>query len=101
MRLAPHVPAKEINFYVLAFKENLVDLRRVRETWMLCAMKPLTFLCPRTGNEVDAGIDLDAKSFASLIRDITELSCPHCPEPHVLAGVSAWLGELHKASLSR
>ena len=101
MRLAPHVPAKEINFYVLAFKENLVDLRRVRETWLLLAMKPLTFLCPRTGNEVDAGIDLDAKSFASLIRDITELSCPHCPEPHVLAGVSAWLGELHKASLSR
>jgi len=63
---------------------------------MLCAMKPLTFLCPRTGNLVDAGIDIGAKSFASLIRDTTELSCPHCPEPHVLAGVSAWLGELHK-----
>jgi hypothetical protein len=62
-------------------------------------MKPLPFLCPRTGDEVDAGIDIDGKSFASLIRvrDTKELSCPDCPELHVLAGVSAWLGELHKS----
>jgi hypothetical protein len=43
---------------------------------------------------VDAEVDMDAASFAGLPRDKTELSCPHCNKPHVLAGVSAWLGEL-------
>jgi hypothetical protein len=52
-----------------------------------------------TGNEVDTGLDLDAQSFAGLPRDTTELSCPHCDAPHVLAGVSAWLGELRTADL--
>jgi hypothetical protein len=56
-------------------------------------MAPLKFICPRSGNEVDTGLDLDAQSFASLPRETTELSCPHCDEPHLLAGVSAWLGE--------
>jgi hypothetical protein len=57
-------------------------------------MPPLKFMCPITGNEVDTGIDLDAASLASLPRDRTELSCPHCNKPHILAGISAWLGEL-------
>jgi hypothetical protein len=57
-------------------------------------MKPLTFLCARTGNKIDTGLDLDARRFASLPRETTELSCPHCAGPHLLAGVSAWLGEL-------
>ena len=57
-------------------------------------MAALNFMCPATGNVVDTGIDMDAASFASLPRDRTELSCPHCQKPHVLAGVSAWLGEL-------
>ena len=57
-------------------------------------MAALNFMCPATGNVVDRGIDMDAASFASLPRDRTELSCPHCQKPHVLAGVSAWLGEL-------
>jgi hypothetical protein len=57
-------------------------------------MPPLKFMCPISGNAVDTGIDIDAASFASLPRDSTELSCSYCGEPHVLAGVSAWLGEL-------
>ena len=57
-------------------------------------MAALNFMCPATGNVIDTGIDMDAASFASLPRDRTELSCPHCEKPHVLAGVSAWLGQL-------
>ena len=49
---------------------------------------------PATGSEVDAGIDLDVQSFAALPRNITPFSRPHCDEPHLLAGVQAWLGEL-------
>lgn len=57
-------------------------------------MPPLKFICPRTGKEVDTGIDLDVETFAALPRETAELDCPHCDKPHVLAGVSAWLGEL-------
>jgi hypothetical protein len=56
-------------------------------------MGALKFLCPTTGNEVDTGIDLDPASFASLPREVTPLACSHCNQPHILAGVSAWLGE--------
>jgi hypothetical protein len=58
------------------------------------AMAVLKFLCPTSGNEVDTGLDLDARTFAGLLRDRTKLSCPHCPNPHLLATVQAWLGEL-------
>jgi hypothetical protein len=57
------------------------------------AMPPLKFICPATENEVDTGIDLDAKDFAGL-HDDTGLSCPHCSEPHRLGGVQAWLGDI-------
>ena len=57
-------------------------------------MAALYFMCPATGSVVDTAIDLAAASFAGLPRDRTELSCPHCNKSHVLAGVSAWLGEL-------
>jgi hypothetical protein len=42
-------------------------------------MAVLKFLCPTSGNEVDTGLDLDARTFAGLLRDHTKLSCPHCP----------------------
>jgi hypothetical protein len=57
-------------------------------------MAVLKFMCPVTGHHVDTALELDAQSFASLPRDSTELACPHCEQPHILAGVSAWLGEL-------
>jgi hypothetical protein len=57
-------------------------------------MALLKFNCPTTGREVDTGIDLDAQSFAALPRAITLLTCPHCADPHLLAHVQAWLGEL-------
>lgn len=58
------------------------------------AMAVLKFVCPTSGNLVDTGLDMDARSFAGLPRERTELSCPHCPDPHLLATVQAWLGEL-------
>ena len=61
-------------------------------------MPPLKFICPATGNEVDPGIDLDVQSFAALPRNITPFGCPHCAEPHLLAHVQAWLGELQPAT---
>ena len=57
-------------------------------------MAVFKFMCPVTGHHVDTGLQLDAQSFASLPRESTELACPHCEQPHILAGVSAWLGEL-------
>jgi len=61
-------------------------------------MPPLKFICPATGNEVDTGIDLDVQSFAALPRNITPFGCPHCADPHLLAHVQAWLGELQPAT---
>ena len=56
-------------------------------------MKAFKFMCPRTGREVLTGMELDATTFADLSRE-TLLTCPYCDEPHPLAHVSAWLGEL-------
>jgi hypothetical protein len=55
-------------------------------------MDPLKFICPRTGNQVDTGVDLDDDSFGNLDDD-TELSCPHCAETHRIGEVQSWLGE--------
>ena len=57
-------------------------------------MPPLRFLCPTTGHLVDTDIDLDVESFAALPSDVTTLTCPHCSQPHLLAGVQAWLGDI-------
>ena len=54
-------------------------------------MSALCFTCPATGQKVATGIDIDPASFSTLSQTITQLSCPHCREPHVLSGVSAWL----------
>jgi hypothetical protein len=64
-------------------------------------MAVLKFVCPVSDNEVDTGLDLDPTSFAGLRRDRTDLSCPHCPNPHRLATVQAWLGELQPEASDR
>ena len=38
-------------------------------------MAVLKFVCPTSGNLVDTGLDMDARSFAGLPRERTELSC--------------------------
>jgi hypothetical protein len=57
-------------------------------------MPVLRFVCPATGQLVDTDMDLDAESFAALPRDATTLTCPFCNQPHLLAGVQAWLGDI-------
>jgi hypothetical protein len=57
-------------------------------------MPVLRFVCPATGHQVETDIDLDAQGFADLPRDATALACPHCDQPHILAGVQAWLGDI-------
>ena len=69
-------------------------LSQRKEFARICTqMPPLKFICPNTGNEVDAGVDLDEETFANL-HDDTELACPQCSDTHRLSGVQAWLGEL-------
>jgi hypothetical protein len=58
-------------------------------------MASLRFICSATGNEVDTGIDVDAPELRGpCTRDTTSFSCPHCDEPHLLAAVQAWLGDV-------
>ena len=80
-------------------KAHLVNPYQLVGFWF-GEMAPLKFICPATGNEVDTGIDVDPQSFAGLPRDTISFSCPHCDEPHVLAGVQAWLGDVESANTS-
>ena len=52
------------------------------------------FVRPATGHRVETDIDLDAQGFANLPRDATTLACPQCDQPHLLAGIQAWLGDI-------
>jgi hypothetical protein len=56
-------------------------------------MSALYFECPATGHHVATGIEIDPASYTSLSNVITQLSCPHCREPHLLSGVTAWLAD--------
>jgi hypothetical protein len=52
-------------------------------------MGTLVFLCPATGQEVSAGIEIDATTFKSLHHD--SVHCPHCQAPHQMSGIRAWI----------
>lgn len=58
-------------------------------------MRTLFFACPRTGRQVDSGLqaDKDALDFARLLD--VPLRCPHCRERHVFKAES---GELSWAA---
>lgn len=58
-------------------------------------MGTLVFLCPSTGHTVFTGIETDAVSFRDIPRVTTYLSCPHCPAPHRMLDVQAWLGDVN------
>jgi hypothetical protein len=55
-------------------------------------MSTLKFVCPATGLEVDTGVEVAETTF-NMLGPAALLLCPHCPEPHALAGVQAWLEE--------
>jgi hypothetical protein len=56
-------------------------------------MATLMFECPANGAPVSTRVEVDATSFYSLSPHTTYLSCPHCPAPHLLGDVRAWLSE--------
>jgi hypothetical protein len=56
-------------------------------------MATLMFECPTNGREVSTGVEVDATSFNSLSQQTTYLQCPHCPAPHLLGDVQAWLSD--------
>jgi hypothetical protein len=59
-------------------------------------MGTLVFECPATGTQVSTGIEVDPGSFKSLSPQTTYLHCPHCPTPHLLGVVRAWLSNVEK-----
>jgi hypothetical protein len=53
-------------------------------------MGGLKFICPATGEEVSTGVDVEAESSERLPSSVPP-DCPHCPEPHPLGSVKAWV----------
>ena len=56
-------------------------------------MATLMFECPTNGREVSTRVEVDATSFNSFSQQTTYLQCPHCPAPHLLGDVQAWLSD--------
>ena len=56
-------------------------------------MGTLVFVCPATGLEVVTGLEMDQSTFADLPSVLPDIRCPHCPKPHQLSDVTAWLAE--------
>ena len=56
-------------------------------------MGTLVFVCPATGFEVFTGLEMDQSTFADLPSVLPDIRCPHCPRPHQLSDVTAWLAE--------
>ena len=56
-------------------------------------MGTLVFVCPVTGLEVFTGLEMDQSTFADLPSVLPDIRCPHCPKPHQLSDVTAWLAE--------
>jgi hypothetical protein len=54
-------------------------------------MGVLMFECPKNGTPVSTGLEMDAESFLALSKQPVHLQCPHCPAPHLLGDVRAWL----------
>jgi len=56
-------------------------------------MGTLVFVCPTAGLEVFTGLEMDHSTFADLPSVLPDIRCPHCPKPHHLSQVTAWLAE--------
>lgn len=54
-------------------------------------MGSLVFVCPATGLEVSTGLEMDTDTFATLPSVQPDIHCPHCPKPHQLSELAAWL----------
>jgi hypothetical protein len=61
-------------------------------------MGTLTFVCPATGEEVSTGIAMDLTALASL--ELSKIYCPHCRQPHHIAGIEYWLIDLQPSEIA-
>ena len=52
-------------------------------------MGTLVFICPATGEEVSTGIEMDVATLNQLY--LSKIYCPHCRQPHQMAGLDYWL----------
>jgi hypothetical protein len=52
-------------------------------------MGTLVFVCAATGEEVSTGIEMDLTTLEQL--GLSRIYCPHCRQPHHLAGIEYWL----------
>jgi hypothetical protein len=57
-------------------------------------MGTLVFVCPATGEEVSTVIEMDLATLNEL--ELSKIYCPHCRQPHPMAGIEYWL-ETHQA----
>jgi hypothetical protein len=62
---------------------------RVREEMM----GTLIFVCPATGEEVSTGLEMDLPTLGRL--ELGKVYCPHCRQPHQMAGLRYWLTEVY------
>jgi hypothetical protein len=72
-----------------SFEHRTRRFRRLTED----KMGTLVFVCPTTGFEVFTGLEMDQSTFADLPSVLPDIRCPHCPKPHQLSDVTAWLAE--------
>ena len=62
-------------------------------------MGTLTFVCPATRNEVSTGIEMDHATLSSL--ELSKIYCPHCRQPHQMAGIEYRLTELPESEITQ
>lgn len=54
-------------------------------------MHTMVFSCPKTGEAVDSGLQVEPKTLAFALMMDTPLRCPHCGERHVFKAEAATL----------
>ena len=59
-------------------------------------MSELLFTCPRTGQQVPTGIEIDPQSLRASWKRRLRLECPHCSETHELSVSEAYLASALK-----
>src|SRR5688572_5269017 len=61
-------------------------------------MAEVTILCPRTGQRVPTGFEIDQKAFHSLRPVVSRMRCPACGSEHAWSKAIAQLGGAPSAS---
>ena len=54
-------------------------------------MNPVVFWCPKTGREIDVGIDINWSSLQEVQPVMLRLMCPFCARPHEWKLADGWI----------